>query len=656
MNRWDAVMYLKLMRIACGALCAALVACTGDTPDKLVESGRRYLDGNDPGAAVIQLKNALQKDPNSAEARFLLGKALLDSNDAVAAAVELRKALDLKHPEEVVLPVLARAMLAQGDSQKLIERYAATDLPTPAAAADLKTSIAIALILQGKLPQAQTALAAALAAQPEHVPALIVQARVHAGHRDLKSAFAALDKILAHKPVGADALQLKADLLRQKGDSAGALQAYREALPLARDQLAPRAGILSVLMAENDLQAARKELDDLRKELPHHPQVAYFEAELAFRKGDHKAAKEIAQQLLKVLPDNTRVLQLAGALELQERSYLRAQQMLTRALNLSPDLAGARFALAQAYLGTGDPAKVLSTLGPLLDNNPTAPVLRLAASAYMLKGELAKADELFSRVLETRPGDVRARTAMALTDLRQGDANVAFSELESIAAADTGGTADLALIGSHLGRREYDKALAAIDALERKPHGKVLGPYLRGRTYFVRGDLRQARQGLDKALAADPAFLPAVEAMAAIDVAEKKPDAAEKRFRKLLEKQPDNARALQALARLRETGGAKKDEVVDLLTRAARVSQGDPAPRLALVDYQMRQREPKQAVTVAQDAVAAFPESAEAQEALGRALLAAGDTTRRSARSTAWPTSGRSRRCPGSGSPRRTPC
>ena len=75
-----------------------LVGCAPDKPEALVASAKEYLARNDRNAAVIQLKNALQKDPDNAEARFLLGKALLENGELAAAEKELNKANELRYP------------------------------------------------------------------------------------------------------------------------------------------------------------------------------------------------------------------------------------------------------------------------------------------------------------------------------------------------------------------------------------------------------------------------------------------------------------------------------------------------------------------------------------------------------------------------------
>ena len=64
------------------------------SPPKHWSSRRRtILAKGDASAAVIQLRNALQKAPDDAEARYLLGTALTERRDPAGAVKELRKAL-----------------------------------------------------------------------------------------------------------------------------------------------------------------------------------------------------------------------------------------------------------------------------------------------------------------------------------------------------------------------------------------------------------------------------------------------------------------------------------------------------------------------------------------------------------------------------------
>ena len=73
-----------------------LAGCSSKSESELLAAAKENLQKKEPKTAVVQLKNALQQDPSSAEARFLLGQALLDSGDAVGAEIALRRAQELK--------------------------------------------------------------------------------------------------------------------------------------------------------------------------------------------------------------------------------------------------------------------------------------------------------------------------------------------------------------------------------------------------------------------------------------------------------------------------------------------------------------------------------------------------------------------------------
>ncbi|MDO8346052.1 MAG: hypothetical protein Q7T48_22855, partial [Cellvibrio sp.] len=150
-------------RMALGTvLVSILFAACGDKPDAMLISAKDYLAKHDNKAAVIQIKNALQSNPDLPEARYLLGTALLDSGDPVGAETELRKALDLKHPQDSVVPQLARALLAQGHARKLTDELAKVELSQPSPKASLQMSLVSAYAMQGKAELSQAALDAAL--------------------------------------------------------------------------------------------------------------------------------------------------------------------------------------------------------------------------------------------------------------------------------------------------------------------------------------------------------------------------------------------------------------------------------------------------------------------------------------------------------------
>ncbi len=157
-------------------LAALLTACGGEKPEAMLASARDYMTKNDYKSAVIQVKNALQANPDLGEARYILGVALLKEGDPVGAETELRKARALSYPDDKVVPPLAQAMLMQGKVKNVIEDFAAVQLTTPVSVAEFQTALATAHRAQGSKERSQQALAAALAADPSYGPAVLQQA------------------------------------------------------------------------------------------------------------------------------------------------------------------------------------------------------------------------------------------------------------------------------------------------------------------------------------------------------------------------------------------------------------------------------------------------------------------------------------------------
>lgn len=613
------------------ALAAALLlsACGGDKPEALVASAKEYLAKNDAKAAVIQLKNALQADGNQAEARFLLGKALLGTGDVVGGETELRKALDLKHSQDEVVPVLAQAMLGLRQFKKLTDEFSATQLGAPQAQGSLKTSLSAAYAAQGNQAQSRAALDAALAANPQYMPAQLLQARNKAAQGDFDGAMVAVEGILKVTPNSHEAMKLRGDLKQYgKKDEAGGLADFRKALELKPDFLEAHAAILSDDLRRGAVGDATKDLEALKKAAPNSFQARYFDTMVAFQKKDMPRARELVQQLLKMAPNNLQTLQLAGAIEMQSGgSLLQADVHLSKALQAVPDAVPLRRQLATVYLRSGQVDKAMSTLQPLLKATDLDVASNsLLGQAFLQSGDAKKAEEYFAKAASQDPKNSRARIALALTHLSDGRTDAGLGELQDIAASETDTTADMALISAHLRRQDFDKALKAIDALEKKLPTSPLPANLRGRTLLAKKDMAGARKSFERSVQIDPTYFASLASLAALDVADKKPEDARKRFEGLLQKDPKNGRALLALAELRAREGGTATEVAQLLTRAVEANPTDKAPRLLLIDMHLRNKDQKQALSTAQAAVAAVPDSPELLDALGQAQQASGDS------------------------------
>jgi cellulose synthase operon protein C len=625
----------KLLQAAAMLLAVlALAGCSKGDPSAFITSGKSYLAKGDYNAGIIQLKSALQESPDSAEARFLLGKALIETGNPVGAEIELRKAADLHYAPDEVYPQLARALLMQGQFRKLVLELGDRKLDSDAARLDMGTSIAIAYLGLGENKSARAAIENALAAKSNDPRALVVLAQLDALNNEVPLALQRVDAALAAAPNDLEALVMKAQLQNGQGrrDEAiktleGAIDARPDSVSAKPDTLNARFALVPLLVTAQQLDKAAAQVEAMKKQAPQDFRTLYSDGLVSFARNDPKHARDVVQKVLGVKPDNLQALYLSGIIDFQLGSYAAAEEALRKVVAQSGGDPNARRVLAMTYLRTGRPALAIETVEQGLRQAPDNPnLLRVGGEAYLASGNLAKASQFYERANKIDKGDLATNVRLAQVRFATGDTTRAFKDLESLSGADsTQYQADLALITAHLRQGEFDKALAAVNTLEAKQPNNPLTYSLKGAVYIAMRDLKNGRANFEKALAMQPGDFNSARVLSLIDMQERKPEDARKRYEQLLAKDPKNEQLLLALAELLVITRRPPDEVKAAIDRAIAADPASVQPRLALIGYYMRLPDRKAALAAAQAARSALPNDPQVVELLGAAQLASGD-------------------------------
>ena len=615
-------------RCAAGlALSGALLGgCFDKSADQYLSAAKADIAKKDNAAAVIELKNALQGNPSLAEARVLLGQALLQSGDARGALTELGKAKELGLKDDQLEPLIAQAMLGQSEFAKVISEFAEVKVASNTARADLQASLAVAYSATGNPAKALELANAAVAADADNVRAQLIRVRLVAAGSGPVEGLSAVEVVLAKSPQSADGWQVKGDLLNLQGKADQAMEAYRKAIALNKAHALAHIGAFHVLLAKKDLDGAKVELDALRTARGPAGQVRLLAVLLALERNELDTARDNIQALLKIAPDDVRVMHLAGVVAFRRGALLEASDYLNKTIHTAPDFQKARVLLAQTELRAGDPAKALNALQPLLgDGSSDIVALSVAAEAYLQAGDTQRAQAAFIKISKLNPNDAPSRAALALIDIGKGRVEQGIAALKALSAADASPVADLALVTTFMQRQDWDQALKSIEALERKTPESAGPSNLRGRIEMVRGNRDKATQAFEAALKLDPAYYPAAASLAALDMDAKKPEAAMARFQKVLAVNPKSLAANMALIGLRDQAGANKQELVAALETLIKQMPGEPRPRLALIELQLRRQQVKSALAAATEAAAALPNNPNVLRHLAGAQAMAGD-------------------------------
>ena len=603
-------------------------SCGKDSPDELIASARAYEAKGEHKAAIIQLRNALQQKPTDGEARLLLGRAALHLGDPATAQRELRKALEYGQPADVVSPLLARAMLEQGEADKVIAEFGNVKLTAPEFEAALRATVGQAQLQLGKLSDAGASFKAAAALKPDYPAAQLGLARLLAADNKIDDAARLIDAVIQAHPKTAEAYALQADVRFSRGDRAGAKSSLEQAVAADESFLPARFALIQLLVNEKQFDAAAVQLDAARL-VRNDLRTQYFDAVIALGKNDLVKARDTAQQVLKRAPDHVPTLVLAGAVELQAGQAATAEGYLRKAVTLAPQHSGARRMLVRTYLGAHQPAKALESIQPMLASGTrTDPqLLLLAGETYLANGDLKQASVYYAAATDSKPQESIARTRLGQIALSKGDAEGGIRELEAATALDGAPMqADIALILGHAKKNDLNSALQAANAFVKKYPTNPVSQQLLGAIHVARNDAAAARAAFTKAVELNPTYLPAVVNLARLDIAEKKPAEARKRVEALVAKDPKNEQALLALADVMGRTGASPADVAATLQRAISANPQSVPARLALIGLQLRTKDSAAALSTAQAAAAALRNEPRILGALAQAQEAAGET------------------------------
>lgn len=621
------------------ALLASALLVLPAHADSVEQASRYYEDAlkryerRDDAGAVIQLKNALKADSRMLPALVLLGQAHLRRGEPAAAERVLADAEKLGAARTQIATLQAQALLAQGKSRVMLEKFGADGLP-PQARLDM-------LLMRGRaqlnLSQLDAAMSSAKLAEPiagGASRALALQARIHLNAGRPADAQAAVREALRLSPRDADALNMQASILHSRGDLQAAAREYGRVLdvqPANLDARLARTGIMLDLQRDSEAGA---DLDYLRKHFPNDPRGAYLRALYFGRQGDHASARAALQDttltLNRLAPEFLAAsdqLQLLGGLAHHGLGeFERAKTYLGAYLDRHPRDVGARKLLGSMYLAAHQYDRAVVVLQPAQRAQPgDAQVLAMLGEAAMRQGNPAKAAGLFQEAAQAHDS-AAIQTGLGVSLISAGQAETGFQALarayaQSPASTQTAVPYALAL----LKRGEPRKAAAVVDGILKREPANIAMLNLLGIARLAAGDRAGARAAYTAAINTAPGFYPAHLNLARLDETDGQAGRARQRYLGILKVAPAHIDAMLELARLEETAGHTA-EALRWFDKARSVRSQDIRPHLALNAFHLRQGQARQALDAARDAQALAPDNPDTLLALAQSQIAVGSS------------------------------
>jgi putative PEP-CTERM system TPR-repeat lipoprotein len=614
-------------------LLAALVVIGGCAPNSASEylaRAERNMAEQDYRAAAINLKNALQLDPENVQARVALGRTALELGDFAGAIRELRFAQRLGSKDGEVPLLLARALLAQREYDAVLKEV------DPALVSDASTRQRVleiqgrALLTQKRYPEAKQRFEEAVRADPKAVDPRIGLAVTLMTLEGFGPAKTVLEEARALEPGNPRILTALGELYAQDRQFLQAEQALNDAVELAkdaknaRDLLLALASLAEVQMALNKLDAADGTVRQLVKLAPESSATRYVQARVTFLRGDYDTARTKLEQLLAVDPGNTQAQLLLGAVNYAQGNLGQADMYLSSVVATQPTNSFARRLLAETRLRHGKPKDALAALEPAVDGGEEN-LHALAGWAAVQAGDVDAGISFLQQHALANPGDPMAQLQLASAYLSAGQAAQAVSALEALPHTDSvGSQRDLLLIKAHVRNNDVPAAIGVAERMvQAKPDDAAIGLVLASLLTST-GEFNRARDILRKASERDPANPAPILGLGRLDLLEGKPGDAERRFRQALALKPKHPAILTALAQTMLASG-RDAEAVKLLEQVCHDNPANVEARVTLGYVYLAQRNFDKASALAQEAQQLAPTNPAALNLLAGSLEARGD-------------------------------
>lgn len=621
MNTRSLSLSLKLIPLA-----LALIACEPThTAEEHIRRAQEAERKGDPQAALIELKNAAQKNPRSAQARVLLAQHYVKAGQGADAEKEIKRALELGHGIEGLKPLYADALLQQGHYQRVLDELRPSEITARPERAHLLRAHADARLGLKQPEQGCPLYQEALRLDPKQVEAYwgLSRCALLAGKRDEAKAqlHAAINAVPGHP----GSWVRLGDLERSQNRPEAAIQAYTTALKHQPKERLALFGRAQVLALSGKLKEAETDTQALAKLAPDYYGTHFMQALLHFAAGRLDPALEAVQKALKAHPDYLPAHLLQAHLSYYKGAYDTALRILNAILQVAPAYTEARKLAALAHLRLDQPGQALAVLEPLIvAGQADAQVLALAGEARLRQDDPTAAQALFAQAASRSPQASVLDLKWGLSLLAAGEEAQGTRVLENAARHKNDPRAEAALAYHFLAGQRYDEALKILAGLEQRFPDNPGVHNLKGVAYAGKNDRAQARASFERALSLRPGLTSAALRLAALDLAEGKLEQARARYEGLLKRDKGNVPALVGLA---ELAGRQKREA-EYVQRLEQAVQADPAaivPRAMLADYFVAKRQPLKALEHARQAAERNPARPEALALLARIQLAAGE-------------------------------
>jgi tetratricopeptide (TPR) repeat protein len=625
--------------------------------DQMLEAARSDLNANNPTGALTRLLSLLEKEPANAEAQYLAANAYLKAGDVPSAQAHLKRTVTLQPDNFEAQKKLGEISLLMGDYSASREIAAALKknpemipdgllLESEVDLAENNLSAAVekaeaAIREAGRAPQRQSKVYVAElylkkgekekafdmiagAVQGDlDADAMIRIAKfyLHAGEQSTAGRY--LDQALTRHPENPEVRYTYGQYLSGLGKYKEAVPHFRQALEIKGNIPIIAYDLAQALLYGGELQQAKRFIDDILFKEPENLLALQLKTQYEQMFGDRAAAINTLRKVIELAPDSPRPHLLIASLYWQEGLLFMAQQSALKTLELDQHAHTARLILGDVLFKRGQAEPAIRHLEQLLEVQPkNVGALILIGDIYLSLGQTHKAQDAYRRAISVYPEMPSLKTKLAALGETGGKPGAALSEARDILKKRP---EDREAVRTCLDLLSKDGKLDEAGALARKFLNQNPGDaqflFTLGDLLMRKGDSDAAVVQFEKALAQNPQDVNLVLNIGARLELKKLNKVAEKVYRDLLDRMPQNILVSNQLAWLYIEEMNEPQKADDLIGYLKTVNQ-EPGIQDTIGWYYYKTGELKSAEHHLRGALKLEPQSGFVLAHLARTLLA----------------------------------
>ena len=523
-----------------------LISCSQQTSDEHIASAKEYLAQNNIEAAVVELKNAVQKDPKSASARFELGRVYLEQRDFESAEKELNRAMEYGYSATDVIPLLSQAYKQTGAYAALSEIDLEDVGLSDTQEAEVGFSKLQSLVQLNKVEEARALISEIEKLDTRSVYKGLALAFVPILDQNYPMALLKVEELKKQSPLNADLLKLQGQLLLMQEDAPDAVEVYQQYVQEYPDDKQTQFVLAKLLVDSGRVDEAEPHVDALLKISPENALLNQLKATISASKNNYSEAQQYAEKAIQNGRGDPVLRLIAGFAAYQLQDYESSSRHLSYVASSLPDNHPGLKMLAASQLHLGQSTQAGDVLDRL-DQVSESDALLFTKTGYELirSGNLKQAEEVVRRT-----NDI-SRTAEDLT--RLGVLKLSLNDLEGIVNLEQAveqapelQSAKSTLATAYLATKQWEKA-KELAGQWKEAVPEAIEPYmLAGEVLVNEQNFAGAKREFSKVLEMEPGNGLAKLALANLELIQGNNEQGLKAIEDILAEKPDFEPALGA--------------------------------------------------------------------------------------------------------------